>query len=92
MNEKTHPLNDPYEMADAAGDLVTETLIEVMDRAGMPPHVFLAGAHAAIVTMLLDTVGGPMTADACQRAADRVRNLPSRHAYLLAAMPSAGSA
>jgi hypothetical protein len=87
-----HPLNDRYEMADAAADLVEETLLELMERAHMPPHVFLAGAHAAIVTLIVDEVGGPMAAESCTRAAERVRDLPSRHAVLLAAVPPAGSA
>jgi hypothetical protein len=64
----------------------------MMARENMPAYVFLAGAHAAIITMLVEEIGGPMTADSCTRAAKRVRDLPSRRAVLLAAAPPAGTA
>jgi hypothetical protein len=64
--------------AEAAGALVEMSLRRLHETEGIPMHVILAGAHAAVVSMLVEEVGGPMTAASCGRAAERVRTLPSR--------------
>jgi hypothetical protein len=80
------------EGAEVAADLVQEALNLLHEQHGIPMHVILAGAHAAVVTMLVAEVGGKMTAGSCERAAERVRDLPSYREAPLIFTPSQGSA
>lgn len=80
------------DQAEKAGGLVEMALRLLHETEGIPMHVILAGAHAAVVTMMVNELGGPMTAGSCERAAERVRTLPSREAMLLAVTPPAGRA
>jgi hypothetical protein len=80
------------EQAEIAGQLVEMTLRLLHASEGIPMHVILAGAHASVVTMLVEELGGPMAAGSCERAAERVRTLPSREAVRLAVTPPAGQA
>jgi hypothetical protein len=92
MTNDEHPLHDRCEQAESAADLVADALDDLFDRAHMPREVFLAGAHAAIVSLMVHHLGGPLVAHSCEQAAERVRNLPSARAFRLAAAPPAGSA
>lgn len=80
------------EQAERAGAMVETAIRLLHEHEGIPMHIILAGAHASVVTMLVETLGGPMAAGSCERAAERVRNLPSREAMRLAVTPPAGRA
>ena len=87
MTEKTRA-----EIADMAGQLVGEAIVEIHRKTGIPAELILAGAHAQIVSMLAHSLGGPVAALCAEKAAERVRNMPSARALALARMPSAGAA
>jgi len=72
------------EQAEKAATLTAEALLRVAEESGLPIEAILAGAHAQIVTMMVTTMGGPLTAESCERAAAQVRTLPSLRALSLA--------
>lgn len=78
--------NDPrHGQAAAAGEMLEVFLNDLCRITGVERYVVLAGAHANLVAMMVDAVGGPMTADALDRASERIRNEPSRTDLALAA-------
>jgi len=94
MNKELTMTDQPTkdQQAEAAGYIVEVALRVFHATEGIPMHVILAGAHAAVVTMMVEELGGPMAAASCERAAERVRTLPSREALRLAVTPPAGQA
>lgn len=62
-------------MANAAAQAVRGTLV-FLERAGWPADAILAGAHAEIVALMAACLGGKEAAASCERAAERVRDLP----------------
>lgn len=72
------------EQAEKAATLTADALLRIADESGLPIEAILAGAHAQIVTMMVTTMGGPVTAKSCERAAAQVRTLPSLRALSLA--------
>lgn len=83
---------DAQAQADLAADLTEQFLAHLHAAYGIPPAALLAGAHAAIVTTMARVVGGPATAASCERAANRLRNVPSCAATALAMATPAGTA
>lgn len=80
------------EAAELAGETVQEALELLQRTYGIPIHVLIAGAHAAVVTMMVVELGGAMAAGSCERAAERVRDLPSEKDAPLMFAQTAGSA
>lgn len=80
------------DQAEQAATLIAEALLRIADESGLPIEAILAGAHAQIVTMMVTTMGGPVTAASCERAAARVRTLPSLKALSLAVAVPEGHA
>ncbi len=80
----------------AAADEVATYIRQVMDdlhqRHGLPWDCIAAVVHAEAVSAMTAIYGGPMAAQCCERAAERVRNLPSAAAHALAFAAPAGSA
>lgn len=79
-------------VANAAGALVEDYIDLLSKQTGVPVEVILIGAHAHIVAMLVERIGGELVAASCERAASRVRDLPSRGACELTYAVPAGSA
>lgn len=79
-------------MAHIAADLTADFVAKLHCDTGIPVELILIGAHAAIVTAMVERLGGPMVAASCERAAERVRALPSRQAAELAYAVPAGTA
>ena len=69
-----------------------EKLIAQMIEDGLPMDAVLAGAHAGVVCTMTSIIGGPETAAACSRAADKLKDMPSASAMGLAFSPPAGRA
>lgn len=59
---------------------------------GIPPGLVLAGVHAEVISIIATAYGGDVAAGCAERAADRVRNLPSYEQCELAAMQPMGRA
>lgn len=78
-------MSDPrHDQAAAAGEMLEVFLNDLCRLTGFERYVVLAGAHAVLVDMMTEAVGGPMTAAAVDRASDRIRNVPSKRAVALA--------
>lgn len=82
----------PSDLADIAADLTVDFIAKLHRDTGVPVELILIGAHAAIVTAMVEHLGGPMVAASCERAAKRVRSMPSRAASALAYAAPAGTA
>lgn len=82
----------PDHLADIAADLTADFVAKLHRDTGMPVELILAGAHAHIITAMVERFGGPMVAASCERAAERVRAMPSRDACALAYAAPAGTA
>lgn len=80
------------ELAEQAAEAIRAALLRLHTKDGLPLDCLLIGAHAQIVTMMTTAMGGPMTAQCCERAADRVRSVPSQAAVSLALAQPAGQA
>jgi hypothetical protein len=83
------------ETADAmvrAGRLIETAVIVAAQLTGLPVPLVLAAAHAEVVGMIAVMGGGPMAAQACERAADRVRDFPDHSRLALAVAPAQGRA
>ena len=65
------------EMAEQAATLIGPMLIALQRKTGLSMAAIMVGTHAEIVAMMATTLGGPITAECCDRAARRVRNMPS---------------
>lgn len=81
MSDKADPRRD---QAAASGEMVEVFLNDLCALTGFERYVVLAGAHAVLVDMMAETVGGPMTAAALDRASEKIRNAPSKRAVSLA--------
>lgn len=79
-------------MADDAADFIRRAMQHLHREYGLPWELIAIGAHAQAVSAMAQIVGGPMTAACCERAAERVRNLPSAAAQALAFAAPAGTA
>ena len=85
-------VNAKTDIANQIADAVERYLVDLQAATGVPTAVLLAGAHAGLVVTMAAELGGPMTAQACERAAARVRHLPSLAACSLAFAAPAGRA
>ena len=80
--------HDPRcDQAAMTGEMVEVFLNDLCSLTGFERYVVLAGAHAVLVDMMAETVGGPLTAAALDRASERIRNQPSKRAISLATTP-----
>lgn len=73
------------DMAHAVAVLLNPALMRLHRETGIPVECILAGAHAKIVAMIAGTFGADVAADACDRAAARLRDMQSPEAAALAA-------
>ena len=86
---------DRIELKQAAADQAAACIracMVLMREQGLPWDAIIAGAHAEVISAMTLAFGGVMASDACARAADRVRDLPSGADHALACAPAAGSA
>jgi len=78
--------------AEGVADEVRKLLVGLIEHHGFATSAVLAGAHGEIVTMMAVELGGKVAAEAFERAAERVRDMPSRADWALAVAPTAGRA
>lgn len=79
-------------IVDAVSAHIAQVMVDLHQRHGLPWELIAVGAHAQAVVAMTTIMGGPMTAQCCERAANRVRDLPSAAANALAFMPPEGRA
>jgi hypothetical protein len=81
-------VSDPrHNQAAISGEMAEVFLNDLCRLTGFERYVVLAGVHAVLVDMMTETVGGPLTAAALDRAVARIRNKPSKRALALATDP-----
>lgn len=88
----TRPTQDRHDQGAQVADLVAEYLVALREGTDLDPAAILAGAHAAVVTLMVQSYGGQEAAECFQRAAERVRHIPSLAAVQLAVAEPAGRA
>jgi hypothetical protein len=79
-------------MVNDAADFIGRAMQHLHQEHGLPWELIAVGAHAQAVAAMAEIVGGPATAQCCERAAERVRNLPSAAAMALAVAVPVGRA
>ena len=80
------------EYADCAAMYADELIGLLHSLSGGPRYATLAGLHAYLVTELAVILGGRTAAEMCERAADRIRDLPPLPHDTLATVRPMGSA
>ena len=70
--------------ANQVAEYIRHVLVVLREQHGLPWDCIAAGVHAEAVNAMTQIVGGPMAALCCERAADRVRNMPSAKVQSLA--------
>lgn len=85
-------MSEKNELAEQAAEKIGAMLLRLHRETGWPMDCILAGAHAQLIAVMAMNLGGPMTALCCERAAERVRNLPSLDTVSLAFSEPAGRA
>lgn len=91
MERQDERLARKAEEADLVAKCVNDLLWGLI-ASGFSADAVLSGAHVQIAAVTAVFTGGPMAAQSLERAADRVRNLPSQHALALACAEPAGRA
>lgn len=78
--------------ASRAADHIREAMKQLHFEQGLPWDSVIAGAHSEVISAMTATFGGAATADSCERAAERVRSMPSLSECALAVVTPAGHA
>lgn len=84
--------NPKEEIANNVAEKVGASLLRLHQETGFPLECILAGAHAEVITMMASAVGSRATATCCERAAERLRELPEPTEYPLAFVHPVGEA
>lgn len=59
------------------GQLISELMTTLSNRAGIPASVVLVAAHAEVVATMASVAGIEAAVERCESAADSIRNLPA---------------
>lgn len=90
MNATTEQTQTPEDRADHAGQAIRDTMKRLVEQDGLDLGQVLSGAHAEIVSAMVRSYGGKVTAERCLHAARVVSQLPSAAEVCADAMPTAG--